>query len=421
MHSASFKQKHTQKIVQNWRSTRLRIISFLSAYLCLIAAASAQQADRVILFMIDGLHWQAPQRLNMPNLSSLIAEGSYVAKSYMIIPHHPSSQDYIDQHNSSLPNPVLHSGTVFQTPATRMLQEMLPKGQHSAFLVNSTTAYKSVSRGFSTVVMDSSLTDRELLEQSLHIIETQNPRLMRINLQTSSNQGLAVSRAAKDKPYHQNIYGEGSPYVTAVEHADALLGQLTTHLKKSGMWSESVIIVTSDHGQSLVGWHAMLDPDSWVTPLVFAGQNIAKGRRIKYFEHTDLAPTIAWMLGLQPPSADGGAGKLNTSMMSNAAIQQYDAPQYIKTINQQIRDYNVLKSRMTLAAEKNQYYANVLAILEDESLAITAEPFYHQDRVMQWHEAGTTENMIAANQHVLNTMRLELKQHLSFWHKLLNL
>ena len=51
---------------------------------------SAEEPLRVVLFMIDGMHHEAPQKLSMPVLNSLIKEGTYIQKSYMIIPHHPT-------------------------------------------------------------------------------------------------------------------------------------------------------------------------------------------------------------------------------------------------------------------------------------------------------------------------------------------
>lgn len=51
-----------------------KIICLIISCLLLQVAVQAQP-KRVILFGIDGLHWEAPQRLKMPVLNDLINQG----------------------------------------------------------------------------------------------------------------------------------------------------------------------------------------------------------------------------------------------------------------------------------------------------------------------------------------------------------
>ena len=53
-----------------------------------------ENLNRAIVFLIDGLHWQAPEKLHMPVLNKLIGQGTYINKSWMIVPHHPTVGDY---------------------------------------------------------------------------------------------------------------------------------------------------------------------------------------------------------------------------------------------------------------------------------------------------------------------------------------
>lgn len=363
---------------------------------------SAREYHRVILFMIDGLHWEAPAKLDMPVLNALVREGTYIRKSYMIIPHHPTVGDYSSYNSCSFPNPMLHEGTIFIRPENKMIQEMISPKYQTAFVVN-TDAYRSVGRGFTTCITDPSLTDEQVVLQAEELLKTQDIRFMRIHLQTPGVMGVSVAMNSAGKTYSKNIWGAGSPYVRAIEEADKLLGKLIDYLKASGKWENTVLIVTSDHGQSNVGWHPMLDQDSWTTPLVFAGDGIARGRKLAYFEHTDLAPTIAWLLGVNPPGNDGGSGKPVKAITEGSDVSGYNPPRYIKTINEQIRSYNILHARMVLAAENDHYISNIISSLENENL--TPEPFYHQDRITDWYKAGSTEHLIDANEKVLEKMR----------------
>ncbi|HQB28336.1 MAG TPA: hypothetical protein PLO29_05250, partial [Paludibacter sp.] len=122
-----------------------RIFIFIASIILSVGSivVSAEEPLKVILFMIDGMHYEAPQKLNMPVLNSLIKEGTYVQKSYMIIPHHPTVGDYSKFNSCSFPNPMLHEGTIFIRPGNKMIQEMISPKHQTAFVVN-TTAYNSV-------------------------------------------------------------------------------------------------------------------------------------------------------------------------------------------------------------------------------------------------------------------------------------
>jgi len=380
---------------------KLLVLMFFGSFL----NSSAQEVERVVLFMIDGLHWQAPEKMNMPNFNKLINEGTYVQKSYVIIPHHPTVGDYSKFNSCSFPNPMLHSGTVFIKPENKLIQEMISPKRQTAFVVN-TGAYRSVARGFTTQIMDPTLTDDAVLTQSINVLKNQDPAFIRIHLQSPGELGRSVSVCDPSESFFRNIYGKGSPYVEAIEHADKLLGELVSFLKESGKWENTVLIVSSDHGQSKVGWHPMYDEDSWATPLVFAGKGIAKKRELTYFEHTDLSPTIAKLLGVEKPNNDGGSGKAVLDILETNKISADAHPQYLKTINEQIVAFNRYKASLILASEDNPYYAVVLASLENEFL--TPEPFYHQNRITEWHKAESVEKMIKANNKVLATIKFEL-------------
>jgi predicted AlkP superfamily pyrophosphatase or phosphodiesterase len=369
-------------------------------------ASFPQPPQRVILFMIDGFHWQAPSLLSMPVFNSLIKEGTYIEKSCMILPHHPTVGDYSKYNSCSFPNPMLQAGTVFIRPENKYIQEIFT-GKQTAIVVN-TAAYRSVARGFTTQIMDPSLTDRQVVAQAMALLKQQDPVFMRIHLQTPGELGTFISlKTTPDQPYYRNIFGNGSPYVKAIEEADQLLGQFISFLKNEGKWEGTVLIVTSDHGQSRIGWHPLFDEESWVTPLVFVGPGIARGRVLPYFEHTDLAPTIAWLLGSEAPNKDGGAGTAVNEIMDNTDIKDYHPKMYIRTLNRQIKEFNILKARMILKAEKERFLSNMIAALENENL--TPEPFYHQDRVTDWYKAGSFSHLIEANEKILQQMRNELK------------
>jgi Arylsulfatase A and related enzymes len=360
--------------------------------------------ERVIVFLIDGLHWKAPDTLNMPVFTSLLQEGTYIQKSWMIVPHHPTVGDYGKMHTCSFPNPVLQEGTLFIKTGNKMLQHMFPSNQTTAFITN-TVAYASVSRGFNIAIQNPNMTDAQVVDQGIELLQRYDLRYCRLHLQTPGNEGRYLSYTSPDKPYYRNIWGHGSPYIKYIEEADQHLGKLVDYLKSEGKWETTLLIISSDQGQSEKGWHPMAEEDSGITPLLFLGPTIAKGKELSYFEHTDITPTICHLMGLEKPNQDGGAGNFVEALLEKNTASS-DHPEYIKTINRQINEYNTLRAKIMLAGDSDPYYSSLISYLENELL--TPEPFYHQDRFIEWHRAGTTRHLIEVNNQILERMRNEL-------------
>jgi predicted AlkP superfamily pyrophosphatase or phosphodiesterase len=370
------------------------------------SVGALNKPQRVVVFLIDGLHWKAPLQLNMPVLNSLITQGTYINKSYMIAPHHPTVGEYGNIHTSSFPNPVLQEGTLFIKPGNRMLQDMFSPIGTSAFVTN-TKAYLSVSKGFSINIHNPEMTDDAVVEQSLDLLMRYDIKYSRIHLQSPGNEGRYLTYTTPDKPYYRNIWGDGSPYVKSIENADALLGSFVSTLQKRGLLESTLLVVSSDQGQSERGWHPIIDPDSGITPLLFMGPSVARNRILPYFEHTDLSPTIAALMDVLAPNSDGGAGRFIKEILEDADPAGFSHAQYIKAINEQLNRYNALRARIMIAAEQDTYFSSLISYLENELL--TPEPFYHQDRFFEWHKAGTTSHLIEVNEHILQVMADEYK------------
>ena len=384
--------------------------TILSTALITSVMTYAKSPERVILFMIDGLHSEAPEQLDMPNLNALISEGTYIRKSCMILPHHPKVGDYSTFNSCSFPNPILHSGTLFIDPDNRFLQEVFV-GRETAFMVNA-TAYRSISRGFTTKIMDTALTDQEVVQHSMKYLQQHNPVFMRVHLQSPGDNGTKVAAdTPADKPYFRDIFAEGSPYAAAIEAADTYLGEFVTFLKAQNLWDSTLLIVSSDHGQSSHGWHPMFDEDGWKTPLLFVGPGIAKGRKLKAFEHLDLAPTIAGLFDLPAPNSNGASGIFNRDILATTQIPQNEDHQPTFRLNHQIKTYHQLKAKLMQLAEKDDQYFGFLAYLDNTYF--TPEPFYHEDRILDWKTAGDLDHLLEANDKVLAWMRacIEDVQH----------
>ncbi len=365
-----------------------------------LSLAQPTPVKRVILFIIDGVSIEAPSRLKMPVFNSLIKEGTYVPQSYVITPHHPTVGPYSEYNTCSFPNTLIQQGTLFFSPKNKMIQELFPKEQ-TAMVVNAID-YRSLSRGFSTSIMDVTMTDEDVVNTSIRILQDQHPVFMRIHLQASGTRGYEISLSTPDKPYSRNIYGKESPYIEAIENADRLLGKFVSFLKAEKMLDNTVLIVTGDHGENKAGWHSLYNEECWRTPLLFVGAGIAVGRELPYFEQTDIAPTIAGLLGKVGPNTDGASGKFVKEILKNQDVSDYHPAMYLKTLDEQIREFNFMRAQLIVSGKNDDSYINIAALLENANFG---EPFYHQDRIVDWYKAGTTAHLIETNEKVLNQLR----------------
>jgi len=104
----------------------------------------------------------------------------------------------------------------------------------------------------------------------------------------------------------------GRPYDAEIAYADSQVGRLLAHLRTSGRLEQSLVLVTSDHGESL-GEHgekthstALYDSVLKV-PLLLQGPGIPPGRVVERLVRLkDVAPTLLSLAGVAPLDAATG-------------------------------------------------------------------------------------------------------------------
>ncbi|MDX2002932.1 MAG: alkaline phosphatase family protein [Chitinophagales bacterium] len=98
--------------------------------------------------------------------------------------------------------------------------------------------------------------------------------------------------------------GHGTPaYYKAVSLADSLIGVIIQAAKDAGIYDNTIIIVSADHGGIGTG-HGGESLAELEIPFIIAGKGIKKGYKIKQPVYTyDNAATVAYALGVQQPYA----------------------------------------------------------------------------------------------------------------------
>lgn len=104
-------------------------------------------------------------------------------------------------------------------------------------------------------------------------------------------------------------------YYGMMSEVDDNLGRLFAHLKLEGLWDDTLIVFTSDHGEQL-GEHWLLGKAgyfdaTYAVPLIVrdprASADATRGKTIHAFtEHVDVMPTLLDVIGAEiPPQCDG--------------------------------------------------------------------------------------------------------------------
>ena len=92
-------------------------------------------------------------------------------------------------------------------------------------------------------------------------------------------------------------------YDTGIRYADYLLGQVLDLLKEQGIYEDTAIIISSDHGENmgelgLYAEHGTADNITCHIPLIIKWPGGEKGREVGLRYNFDLVPSIAELLGL---------------------------------------------------------------------------------------------------------------------------
>jgi arylsulfatase A-like enzyme len=107
-------------------------------------------------------------------------------------------------------------------------------------------------------------------------------------------------------------------YDTAIRYVDDRVGEIIQHLKDAGVYEETVIIITADHGENqgelgIYGEHCTADAITCRIPMIVAGPSVTSGQIDDGLHYQiDLAPTLAEWLQIEAPASWDGSSYLST-------------------------------------------------------------------------------------------------------------
>jgi tetratricopeptide (TPR) repeat protein len=134
-----------------------------------------------------------------------------------------------------------------------------------------------------------------------------------------------------------HIDGPALPYDAKIASADDLVGRLVAFLKKHGLYNGGILVLTSDHGESLgdhgeAGHGLFLYEAAVRTPLIIKLPRRDGGGRhsTALVQQTDIAPTILDLVGAPTPS--GLAGRSLRRLLDSATTTIPDRQVYAESL-----------------------------------------------------------------------------------------
>lgn len=122
-------------------------------------------------------------------------------------------------------------------------------------------------------------------------------------------------------------------YRANVAYLDLLFGAVVDEVRGAGLWDESVIVFTADHGETLFRdgtWFKwthgyQLAPEVLDVPLVVRAPGVAAGVWEGVTRSIDVFPTLAGLAGLAPPAGDGYGVDLAPALLGRRPPPELDA------------------------------------------------------------------------------------------------
>jgi len=145
-----------------------------------------------------------------------------------------------------------------------------------------------------------------------HLMDVHNPygppQHLRDLFVTGVGRNLYSNGPPNHEPTAEDLAYMVALYDAEIRFVDEVIQSLVKDLENRGVWRNTVIIVTSDHGDEFLdhggfGHGKTLEPELLRIPLIVAGPGAAlePGHRAGLVRNLDLAPTVAYLAGVEIP------------------------------------------------------------------------------------------------------------------------
>lgn len=262
------------------------------------------KAEHVFIIGLDGWGAYSLEKADMPNVKALMAEGCYTLKKRSVLPS-SSAVNWASMFNGA--GPELHGYTEWGSRTPELPSRVL--NENGTFPTLFSELRKTAPEAEIGVLYEwdgiKYLVDTlALSHHALAPDYTQNPAaLCEMACNYISEKKPVLSAICFDNPDHVG-HADGhdtQAYYDKLKELDGYIGHILDAIKEAGIYDNSIIIVTSDHGgiNTSHGGKTMMEME---TPFIIAGKNIKKtGAFEESMMQFDCAATVATIFGLTQP------------------------------------------------------------------------------------------------------------------------
>jgi predicted AlkP superfamily pyrophosphatase or phosphodiesterase len=265
------------------------------------AQAQVKGVKHVILIGMDGFGAYCFPKVDNPNMKQMMKDGAWTLEARSVLPSSsavnwasmmmgagPEVHGYTewDSRKPELPSRTLDQYGMFPSIYT-LLREQKPKVEIGVIY-----SWQGIGYLFpkTAVNKDVPCHDNDSLATATAVayIKEKKPDFLFVHFDEPDGTG-------------HNIGHNIQPYFDQVHKNDVLLGQLLQAVKDAGMWDNTIILLTADHGGISKG-HGGKTMQEMQIPWIIRGPGVAKNKEIKSSVVTyDTAATLAWIFGLKTP------------------------------------------------------------------------------------------------------------------------
>ena len=256
-------------------------------------------ARRVIVIVIDGCRADRLREASTPFIDGLRARGTEYTNLRTVYPARTVTCFSSMLTGATPQRHGMHSNFVPSLGVKcESLFDVLTEQGKTGRLVG--IAHLVDAFGHDTVETVTAVTHNDEIDAALslrgqQVMEAENPDLLVLQLLSVDQTGHARG----------SYNGE---YLEKIEETDRTIAAFMGWCVERGYLEDATVIVTADHGQGIgIGGHGHMSPSEIVVPCILAGAGIASGAsHDEPRSITDIAATVAYLLGVPPPSASVG-------------------------------------------------------------------------------------------------------------------
>lgn len=283
-----------------------KLVCILSAALLLVSCgereAVSPKVDHVIIIGLDAMSAHGMQRATTPNFNRMIEEGASSVNGRCILTP-ASTQNWTTMLTGAVPVQHGVTGNPWQRDNHRIepyianedglfpsIFDWVREGRGEDAKVYMLHEWRNVKRMFSWERLDiceKTPTGEATFERAEELFFAERPDLLYMHILDTDHVG-------------HNDGHDTEAFYSCIEKYDTLVGHFVERIEAEGLLDNTLILVVADHG-GFLGTHSGESAKAIEIPIILYGAGVQKGVTLSKYFIFDVAPTVAWAMGVEWP------------------------------------------------------------------------------------------------------------------------